>query len=111
MKSTKLLMVLVAIMGLTFIATANADYRTLRQDRPVIVYEDHPWGGEVTGGGAASINKVIIPELIGTQFGVINNLRIIIIYINDIDSDDNNDLLPDDFGDTGDNHHNGAKGN
>ena len=110
MKSKKLLIVLVVVMGLVLMATANAEYRTLRQDRPVIVLEDHPWGGEVTGGGEISADKLIINEFIGTPFSFINNIIIIVEVNNADDGDNNNGLLPDDFGSNGGNH-NGLKGN
>ncbi|MFH2037101.1 MAG: hypothetical protein ABIJ45_11910 [Candidatus Zixiibacteriota bacterium] len=111
MKSMKLVIVTVAFFGLLLMATANAEYRTLRQDRPVVVYEDHPWGGEVSGSGNTIVDKVIIPDLIGTPFGFVNDIRIFVLMNNATDDSDGSGLLPDDFGDNGDSHHNGQKGN
>ena len=103
MKSKRFFTIVVTILAFALIVPASAEYIPQGQDRPVVAVEDHPWGGDSDDTDPIIGGKIFIPELIGTPAFFINTIRIIVIP-RGRQTDNDNELLPDDFG--GSNGHN-----
>lgn len=78
MKPKKLLLVLVPILVLAFVTTANGYYSPFNERVIIGNQEDHPWGGEDGPTGDGPSHKVIRTDFIGIQFFYIDIIRIVI---------------------------------
>lgn len=79
MKPSKHLFILVAMMIFFLVATANGFYETVRQDREIPEYDDHPWGGESDRPGSIDVLKTQTFDYSRMHLFFIGNIQVIYV--------------------------------
>lgn len=98
MKPSKHLVILVAMMIFFLVATANGFYETVKQDREIPEYDDHPWGGESDRPGSIDVLKTTTFDYSRMHLFFIGNIQVIYVPTyqgpSGVSQEDSVNLLP-----------------